>query len=482
MRTLWSWLAARRELLLLAVFAAILAWQLLLPGFIGIANNGDFSKVSGRWCIAVTDDEGNEHFYFQSVYARRAGSCWDSEMPSSEVALAWLATSLQTLVGDPARFDIRWLGALHAAGFLFAFWLWIRLLRPVPGFAWLSIAAVAVVVFADTGNVAYANTFYTDTAALIGAMAAVPAAVLLARERRPLWLLLFIAAALLFVASKAQHAVFAVIPAVFLLAMALCAGERKFRIAAMIAAIGIPAAAGWVLAATPAWYFQVNRFNVEFHRILPSAAAPPAEARELGISPADLQYSGMHSFQRDSPMVNPDWLRHFDSTSSTWRLLKFYLRRPGQTIAFLRQNLIEDARSRRSTDLGNFRREAGHPASALSQRFGLWDFVRSWMFRQWPWHIVVWYALLIFGAPVRLLRESNRERRAILWTVWGIALAGAGEFCMASLADALDTGRHLLLFHVFTDCTFLLGLVLVSGNRANGRGSAQSPEPPRSAA
>src|SRR5437773_424149 len=127
MRASQSWLPVKRELALLAVFAALLVWQLLAPGFIGLANNGDFSKVSGRWCIAVTDDEGNSHIYFQSNYSRRPDHCWDSGIPSSEVGFAWLATSLKRLAGDPARFDIRWLGALHAAGFLIAFGLWVRL-------------------------------------------------------------------------------------------------------------------------------------------------------------------------------------------------------------------------------------------------------------------------------------------------------------------------------------------------------------------
>src|SRR6202040_3225618 len=116
------------------------------------------------------------------------------------------------------------------------------------------------------------------------------------------------------------------------------------------------------------------------------------------------------------------------SVSSTWKLFKFYLWHPRRTFEFLREDLTDNARSRRSTDLGNFRREDGQPPRALSQRFALWDFVRSWMFREWPWHIVVWYVLLLFGAPVLLRYESDRARRAILWTVWGVALTGFGEF------------------------------------------------------
>src|SRR5205085_11257754 len=203
-------------------------------------------------------------------------------------------------------------------------------------------------------------------------------------------------------------------------------------------------------------------------RRLPAAASPLEEARELGLAPEDLKYSGMVAFQPDSPVQNPEWMLHFASATSTAKLLKYYVRHPGRALELLRSVLVDDARERRSKDLGNLRRELGRPRY-LSQRFALWDIARSWMYRRWPWHIVMWYALLIFGIPLRLLRESNGLSRATLWILWSVALAAVAEFCVAALADGLDGGRHLLLFHVFTDCTFLMGLALLSARRGDSR-------------
>jgi hypothetical protein len=44
-------------------------------------------------------------------------------------------------------------------------------------------------------------------------------------------------------------------------------------------------------------------------------------------------------------------------------------------------------------------------------------------------------------------------------------VAGAAEFGVASLADAVETERHLLLFHLLTDVTMFLALVWAAPRR-----------------
>lgn len=70
-------------------------------------------------------------------------------------------------------------------------------------------------IFADVGFVAYLNTFYSDVPAMLGGLAAIFLAVLLARsDQISLGLLcLFGLAALFFVTSNAQHGVYGLVPA-----------------------------------------------------------------------------------------------------------------------------------------------------------------------------------------------------------------------------------------------------------------------------
>jgi hypothetical protein len=81
------------------------------------------------------------------------------------------------------------------------------------------------------------------------------------------------------------------------------------------------------------------------------------------------------------------------------------------------------------------------------------------LFRWWPAHVLVWFAFLLPGALLFALREKDPFRRSLAWTVLGVSVVAAGEFGMASLTDAVETSRHLFLFHIWTDCSFFLALV-----------------------
>ena len=138
-------------------------------------------------------------------------------------------------------------------------------------------------------------------------------------------------------------------------------------------------------------------------------------------------------------------------------------------LSFLWSDLYVEARQRRQDNLSNFRREDGQPAGAKTYRFALWSSLRSWLFEHWPPHILLWYLFAFVGLPYLAIRDTSRYRRAIAWTIVAISFMAAAEFGMASLADACETHRHLLLFQVFTDAAFFLALVLAASHLGGAR-------------
>jgi hypothetical protein len=60
---------ARKEALFLLPCAAILVWQLFLPGFVGMANNGDFGRVAGLLCMEGVDHGADDFVSFRAVAA-----------------------------------------------------------------------------------------------------------------------------------------------------------------------------------------------------------------------------------------------------------------------------------------------------------------------------------------------------------------------------------------------------------------------------
>ena len=73
---------------------------------------------------------------------------------------------------------------------------------------------------------------------------------------------------------------------------------------------------------------------------------------------------------------------------------------------------------------------------------------------------MIWYAVFVAGA-IAAIRVHPR----VAWLGLGVAALGIGQFLVAALADCLETGRHLFIFHVCTDltiCFAVAGLVFGS--------------------
>ncbi len=440
--------------------SALLAWQLLLSGFIGMADNGDFSKMAGPVCLGSADAEIAGPQFFQPNYLRGNQFCYHPQVPSSEVAVVWLASSVQQRLGDPARFDIRWLGSLHAIAFLAFYYLILRLLRPLNLAPRLFLSLVALWVFADVGLISYFNSFSTDVAAILGGLlAAVLAVQLIARKSPGAGLVaLFGLAALLFTLSKAQHGVFGVIPAALAALSGRRARDTRTRVVAYSTAVVLLLGTVYVVSATPDWYKAQPRFNVMFTKLARNAQ----DLRELGLDAEDASYIGMKTFMPFSPMQNPSWRDRFSARTSYGRILAFYVRHPDRALAILQSDLRDEAWQRRSFGLSNYPKERGFPTGTLAGRLSSWSYLRMQLFRLWPTHILVWYALLLPASLLIVLRDSSPFRRSLTWIVLALSVMAAGEFGIASLADALETSRHMLMFHVFTDCSFFLALVFAA--------------------
>lgn len=443
-----------REVVPAAACSAILLWQLFLPGFIGLANNRDFAKVMGRLCIGRPDVLSSYYAYFHPGYDRAQRYCWDSHIPASELAPARAASWIEQRFGDPAHFDIRWLGAVHAILFLIAWWILLRALRPLSATAWWIAMAAALWIFLDVSYISYFNTFYTDATAILGAMLMLSSALWMAAEKPgTLPTICFFSGALLFLTSKAQHA--ATVP--LLVGFLIAARWRRGRALTAICAIAMLAGAAWVILLTPDSYKAQPRFTLVFSKILPSSPAPARDVLALGLSESDLPLIGQHAFLPYSPAFDPAWLDAFSRRCTYQKVLLFWLRHPVRALTAIRADLDNEAWRRRPVDFSNYQPEAGKPAGARTDRFGSWSALNERISRAVPMLVVAWYAFILFFAA-----RGSGLRVALL-----AALLGATEFLIATLADARETDRHLLLFHLFTDWTVFLALVYFLNSRSS---------------
>ncbi len=439
----------RSEFVLLVLCAAILTAQLFVPPLIGLADNGDFAKVLGR--VGLRKSAGGNFQYFVSDYPHAAS--WNTTVWYSETVPAWLAVRLQTLVRPGGNFDVRYLAAIHATTFVALYYfllLLLRKFRPVPR---VLLALLALWIFTDVFYIAYFNSFYSDTMAWLSLLAMVIAALHIVCDspRLRLWWSIYAAAAIGFVTSKPQHTIWAIFPVAFAAGMNWRAsGLRRTLGAALSLALLLLSLLEFTTLPGPMKAMPL--FDVVFLKLAREPGTRAQVLRDLGLPDSDAAYAGTSAWTPGSPIFDAEWRTGFYSQSRR-HLLWFYLSHPRIAVRVIHDDLRLSAPYLRPPVLANYRREDGYPPGSLARHFCSWSDLRACLFRAWPEHILLWYALVLAAAVVVISRGRSPVIRRVAVLGLGLALMGIGEFCFASLTDAAQTDRHLFLFHALTDLT-----------------------------
>jgi hypothetical protein len=88
------------DYLAMAVIAAAVGWQLMVPPVIGIADNGDFPRIMSRFDIGYLTDKYKERYfaYFLDKYRIDKRDHWESKFVSSQTPLVAFAVQINRLI------------------------------------------------------------------------------------------------------------------------------------------------------------------------------------------------------------------------------------------------------------------------------------------------------------------------------------------------------------------------------------------------
>jgi len=215
---------------------------------------------------------------------------------------------------------------------------------------------------------------------------------------------------------------------------------------------------------------QGQVYSVIFMKILHNSPAPLADAQELGLNSDDLRFIDFWPKQdSDHPLRNPQWAAEFRRRTGQGSIARFYLHHPWRAVTIMYRDLHLWGMNRRPSGFGNYEKAAGFPPGAQTNAFGWWSILRSVLFRVAPWHIVIWYAIFLAAAIWTLRLDWQIALLAILMAGMGLM-----ELAVSTLGDAGETDRHLFLFHVLTDFTMLLALVVALYRKSQGRASLRT--------
>jgi hypothetical protein len=437
----------------LAVAAAFVSIQLFVPPVVGLPDNGDYQRVMGYAGFRHTTDSYAERYFsfLRTRYAIAPPGWFRSGYHSSETVLAFAARSVHLAFSNSSIFDIRLLGAIHAALLLVALAGLIRACRDLAPATQAVAAILLVLVFTDVGYVAPFNSFYSQTASLLFLLLTV--AVAAEAVRRGVlaggWVLAYFGCALLFVCSKPQEKLAAPLLAIYGLRLAGVRFAGAWRRAAVWLAIGLCAFSVWYGKHTPYSLREASVFQVVFDDLLGHSPTPAADAARLGLDPDWVKYAGTSPYAPDSPLHDPEFRVRFLQRIGYRRILGFYLSHPARLIGRIERE--SQAMWTLRPDFGNFERSPEHPDRTLATRFSLWSGMRHGL----AGRALFWAAILFAGslaAAVATYPRAGPRGRLFREGIVVLVLVAGLAFAVCTLAQVSpDPTRSLYAFQAICD-------------------------------
>lgn len=438
----------------LAVFLGLTSWQLFVPPITGLSDNNDFAKVLGPAHICHSPSEYLNK-YFVSGYDAGPKCSWPSGFTSTEILLIDLARWLSRPFSGRYHFDLRASAAIHLFILLIAMALLLRISARQPPRIRYLLPPLAILIFTDVAYVAYLNSAYMDNASWVLLLLLVTIAAQVTVDPASRWVApAYALTGVLLIFSKAQHAVLGIPFTGLALYFALNWATARNAKSWLVTAAALLISTAIMPQLTPAGYSSISLYNLIFFRLAP---ADPTLLDQLGLDSDYAKFIGTQAFHTGSPLTDPDWSRAFVSRTSFRDVALLYLRHPAIALREIDYDLRTATYSIRPAYMANYRQDDGIPARTAATWFSLWSNLRSWLCLHYPHHLLVLYALPVLTAGV------FRIRRGLPPLIVTLFVAGVCEFLVCSLADAVDTNRHLFLFQVITETLFLLTAAMWGG-------------------
>lgn len=462
-RTLIHQCSLRLEIIIFVLIAGAIFYQVLVPPVVGLADNGDFGRLMAQTGLAYTPygsgvDSGtiNLHFLVGKPHFLAAGYA------TSELVFVKAALLFNGLVSSDGTFDLRVLGAFHAVAFLAGLALILVATRTLPRPSRWASAVLMLLVFTDVGYVAYFNTLYRESAALVFLTLSVGCALLYIRARKSnlgLLLAYFVAAAL-FVAAKPQYVPLGLLLAIFgVLLSRRWSGGRSYR---SWASVGMAAAlcsvGAWSYTAQPGNLSQAVVYSHTFSDLLVHSSTPKADLADLGVDPALAKWTGTDVFDKHIPIKDPAFKQSFFSHVTPTTLVGFYTTHPVRTAGLLNR-AAQQGTSLRAGYLDGSARTSGIVREALGSALAVWSSLREAL----PLGSLAGLAFILgaaasAGALVRVRCDRLQDKILVELFLFLIAMA-AVQFLAVSLVSAtLDVVRHLSVFNLLIDMATIMAV------------------------
>jgi hypothetical protein len=445
--------------IVIAAAAVILSYQLFIPPIVGLADQGDFGRILGRFGYVPEDTSAVIAFVAPTYVKSRGARRSDSEQLSSEYLFVACAVLGNKVIFHDGKLNIVVIGIVQVLAFLAAFSRLLTVTRRyrVSPLLWIA----GLIVLTDVGYAAYWNSFYAEPASCIFflLLAAESIAISSSQQVSARAIALWSLWAILWIMAKAQNAPLGVLLVLFSARLWWWVKERAAQRLAILGTALTAAATLLNIVTIPVGVRWADAYNQMFLAILPESRNAAEDLKSLGLETDLVKYSGTGAWSPGSgfhEMVSSGLVGNKITHAALGR---FYFEHPARIWRHAK-TLLPIAFSLRPEWCGNFERTAGHAPGARSTAFSLWSDFHEQGLRRIGKPILILLFLSPAIAATAWLRFPERRRHIELLALLSFSCLTA--FLVAALGDAWDNVKHLFLFNLMLDACliFITGFIM----------------------
>lgn len=457
----------RPEIVSVCALVFILLYVLMLRPIIGVADNGDFSRIMGSTGLYYIPSGFDERYFGFVNREYRIGIPipFGGGYFSTEIFMVALAVFLSQSVLSSGIFDIRYLSFIYSIVFIAAvFLITLGIRKKWSPAGWMSVV-VSVLVFSDTAYISYFNSLYGEAVTQAFFLLMAGAGIYLASNVKPnMWvLILFFTGAVFFAGAKVQNSPAGLLAALLSFRLFRLRSDVLWKRTVIVSTI-------FVIAISVLSYITIardiktcNKYQTVFYGILKDSPDPAGDLRELGLKPEYKALAGTNYFMKEYPIDirTPEFKKEIDDNIKHLKIAGFYFKHPGRLLDKLKLAAFNGFKLKQG--FGNYEKYPGLAYKTTADIISFWSNFKLKTLPHTLLFILLFFAGFFLVLVVEYLRNKDSQTRLLMEILAFISFTGVLQFVMPIIGDGeADLSKHLFLFNVCFDMMFAAAAIYCS--------------------
>ncbi|OSA96196.1 UNVERIFIED_ORG: hypothetical protein B2H93_02540 [Clostridium botulinum] len=465
---------------LIAFFLVLIIGSLTLfiHPIIGMADNGDFYRVMNKSGAYHLNKNSNEIFlgYFIKDYGiYKYNNDYANLLISTQSIFVKLAIFFDRIFTKDYVLDIRFMSVMFLIIEAMGVYFFIKaLINKLDSSKYkLIITLVTILIFCDTGYLAYYNSFYGESVNICCFLMSIGLLIYMIEFDKFTWynLIAFGISSFLFFCAKQQLAPVGILIAFIFIIIGIYMTNKRFTkmLAYILAVIFIVSSMVFYKSITGDFKY-INIYHSMNRGILLNEDDPDSILEDFNIS---TQYSLLQEtdFFEEIKLLDPyeeELIDDYYEKFSLGRILDYYITHPKAFIKVLKIS-FKNGYSIRPKVIGNYEQSEHKEFGAKSYFFATWStFKEKFIPKNMLFTVstIVIYLYLSTSRFLKAIKNNNKKIQFKEITYFYVFLVGISQIIISVIgAGDADLSKHVFMYNMAFDLIFIYILSLIFENK-----------------